>query len=43
MGSDSPIGYNNLENIMLKVKSLKIKDDEKEMIMGGNLKQLIKL
>ncbi|NHJ49309.1 MAG: amidohydrolase family protein [Asgard group archaeon] len=43
MGSDSPIGYDNLENIILKIKSLIIKDVEKEMIMGGNLKQLLKL
>jgi predicted TIM-barrel fold metal-dependent hydrolase len=43
MGSDSPLGYDNLENIILKIKTLEIPQEEKELILGGNISQLLQL
>ncbi|NHK30696.1 MAG: amidohydrolase family protein [Asgard group archaeon] len=43
MGSDSPLGYDNLENIILKIKSLKIPQEERNLILGANITRLLQL
>ncbi len=43
MGSDTPYGKNNLQKNIDRVKGLKIESDEKDMILGENLKRLLKL
>ena len=43
LGSDSPLGYDNLERNIEKIKKMNITDEEKEMILGGNVKRLLNL
>jgi predicted TIM-barrel fold metal-dependent hydrolase len=43
MGSDSPIGIENLKNVIIKIDSLKIKQEEKTLIKGGNISRLLGL
>ncbi|HUT80351.1 MAG TPA: amidohydrolase family protein [Candidatus Bathyarchaeia archaeon] len=43
MGSDSPFGYDNLQNIMSKIRSFDIPQEEKDLIMGGNIARILKL
>ncbi|NHJ86750.1 MAG: amidohydrolase family protein [Asgard group archaeon] len=43
MGSDSPLGYDNLKNIINKIRSFDISREEKDLIMGGNIERLLKL
>ncbi|MBN1330991.1 MAG: amidohydrolase family protein [Candidatus Heimdallarchaeota archaeon] len=43
MGSDSPFGYDNLQNIIRKIRSLDLSQEEKDLIMGGNIARLLKL
>ncbi|NHJ39767.1 MAG: amidohydrolase family protein [Asgard group archaeon] len=42
MGSDSPLGYDNLKNIIQKIKSLEITKEDKELILSGNINRLLK-
>lgn len=43
LGSDTPFGKDNLRKNLQKVKELKISDDERELIQGGNLQRLLRL
>lgn len=43
MGSDTPIGKNNLRNAIKRVNSMPITEDEKRLILGGNIKSLLQL
>jgi uncharacterized protein len=43
MGSDTPFGCNGLKKNIRRVRSLKIPQAEKDMILGENLKVLLKL
>jgi len=43
MGSDSPLGHDNLENIMKKIRSMDISSEDRELIMGGNIARLLRL
>jgi len=43
MGSDTPYGKNNLQKNIDRVKKLKIGKQEKDMILGENIKRLLKL
>jgi predicted TIM-barrel fold metal-dependent hydrolase len=41
MGSDTPYGENALKNVITRIKGLKIPEDQKEDILGNNLKNLL--
>jgi predicted TIM-barrel fold metal-dependent hydrolase len=43
MGSDTPYGKNNTRHIIERVNHLKISQGEKEMILGGNLKNILRI
>ena len=43
LGSDSPFGEKNLENNIQKIKKMNINEKEKEMILGLNIKKILKL
>ena len=43
LGSDTPYGKNNLQKNINRVKSLKIGEQEKNMILGENMKKLLKI
>ena len=42
MGSDTPYGKNNLQKNIDRIKSLDISTKEKELILGGNMRKLLK-
>lgn len=42
MGSDSPYGMNNAREIISRIMSLKLKDEECEMILGNNIKDILR-
>ena len=41
MGSDTPYGRNNLEQVLAVIQSLSLEEEEKEMILGNNLKSIL--
>ncbi len=41
MGSDTPYGKSNLEQVLAIIRSLNLKEEEKEMILGNNLKNIL--
>ena len=41
LGTDTPYGKNNLQKNIDRVKRLNIGDQEKEMILGNNMKELL--
>jgi uncharacterized protein len=43
MGSDTPFGRNNIEEIMSRVRSLNITSGECDMILGSNLRNLLNI
>ncbi len=43
MGSDTPYGKNNLAQVMTVIQSLRLEEEEKEMILGNNLKSILPL
>jgi predicted TIM-barrel fold metal-dependent hydrolase len=43
MGSDSPLGYNNLENQLKKIQGMNLSKGDKKKIMGENIADLLKL
>ena len=43
MGSDTPYGKNNTKHIIERVNNLKVSQREKEMILGGNLKDILRI
>jgi predicted TIM-barrel fold metal-dependent hydrolase len=43
LGSDSPFGEKNLENNIKKIKEMKLKNEEKELILGKNIQRLLNL
>jgi hypothetical protein len=43
MGSDTPFGKNNTRHIIERVNNLKINQREREMILGGNLKGILRI
>lgn len=43
MGSDTPYGRNNIEEIISRVRSLKISSGEQDLILGDNLKNLLSI
>ena len=43
MGSDTPYGKNNLQKNINRIKNLDISSEEKELILGNNLKRLLNL
>jgi predicted TIM-barrel fold metal-dependent hydrolase len=43
LGSDTPLGNNNLEKSLGRVRALRIPESDKEKILGLNLKVLLKL
>ncbi len=43
MGSDTPYGKNNTRHIIKRVNNLKISQKEKDMILGGNLKNILRI
>lgn len=43
MGSDTPYGKNNLQKNMDRVYNLSISQEEKEMILGENIRKLLKI
>ena len=43
LGSDSPFGEKNLENNINKIRKMNISDKEKDMILGLNIKKILKL
>ncbi len=43
MGSDTPYGKNNTRHIIERVNNLKISQREKEMILGSNLKNILRI
>ena len=43
LGSDIPYGKNNLKTNIHRVKTLDISDEEKYLILGGNMKNLLKI
>ena len=42
-GSDTPYGKNNLQKNIDRIRNLDIEEQEKEMILGGNIRRLLKL
>lgn len=43
LGTDSPLGIDNLENNIKKIQNMKISNEEKEMILGENIANLLNL
>jgi predicted TIM-barrel fold metal-dependent hydrolase len=43
MGSDVPYGENSLENVISRIKGLNIPEDQKNKILGNNLKKLVEI
>ena len=43
MGSDIPYGRNNLELNIERIKNLDVSDEDKNLILGNNMKKLLKL
>jgi uncharacterized protein len=43
LGSDTPLGYKNLEKSLGRIRDLRIPESDKEKILGLNLKALLKL
>jgi hypothetical protein len=43
MGSDTPYGQNNLELNIKRIRTLNIPDEEKNLILGNNMKKLLKI
>lgn len=43
LGSDTPYGSNNLKENIEKVKKLKISEDEKVLILGENMRRILRL
>ncbi len=43
LGSDTPYGKENLEKNIERIKELDISAEEKDLILGGNMKELLKL
>ena len=43
LGSDTPLGIKNLELNLSRIKSMKISDADKELILGENLRAMLKL
>lgn len=43
LGSDSPLGYDNLKNNIEKIKSMEISEEEKALILGENIARLLEL
>ncbi len=43
MGSDTPYGENNLQINIKRIRSLNISNTEKDLILGNNMKELLKL
>ncbi len=43
LGSDTPYGKENLEKNIERIKELEISAEEKDLILGGNMKELLKL
>ena len=41
LGSDSPLGYDNLKNNIIKIKEMDIPDKQKELILGKGLAKLL--
>jgi len=41
MGSDAPYGVNNAGEIISRIKSLNLKDNEYEMILGNNIRSIL--
>jgi hypothetical protein len=41
MGSDAPYGKNNITEIMSRIMSLNLCDDERDMILGNNLRDIL--
>jgi len=42
-GSDSPYGKDNLKNNIDRIKKLNISEEEKALILGENMKALLKI
>ncbi|RJQ31560.1 MAG: hypothetical protein C4562_05840 [Actinobacteria bacterium] len=43
LGSDTPYGKNNLETNIKRIENLQISENEKELMLGGNIKKLLNL
>ncbi len=43
MGSDTPMGENNLENNIKKIRNLNLSKKDKDLILGGNIVKLLKI
>jgi predicted TIM-barrel fold metal-dependent hydrolase len=43
MGSDTPYGKGNLTKNITRIKNLDISEQEKDLILGENMKRLLKL
>lgn len=43
LGSDSPLGYDNLENNIKKIKGMGLTKSEKEKILGKNIAKLLEI
>ena len=43
LGSDTPYGQNNLKTNIERVMNLDISDEEKHLILGENMKKLLKI
>ncbi|MEL7568594.1 MAG: amidohydrolase family protein [Dehalobacterium sp.] len=43
MGSDTPYGMENFKKAITRVNNLPLSEDEKHMIMGGNLQNILRL
>jgi predicted TIM-barrel fold metal-dependent hydrolase len=43
LGSDTPYGLKNLELNIKRIRTLNITDDEKDLILGNNIKTLLKI
>lgn len=41
MGSDTPYGKNNLEQVLTIIRALNLEEEEKEMILGNNLSNIL--
>ena len=43
LGSDTPMGYDNLKNNIEKIKNMELSPEEKELILGRAIAKLLKL
>ena len=43
MGSDTPYGKDNLRNNIDRIKNLDISTEEKDLILGENIRKLLKI